>query len=431
MTRKIHILVVTYLPWRDDNSIGNSYSNIFKGTEERYELAHVYVRDGMPQNTLVKDYYHISEKKLMKSFFHRNVTVGKALHMENTAETPKDKFSKAYNIMRILRWDVFFVGRKIIQMNNRWKAEEFDKFLDNFKPDLVFGTLPTEPILSNIMIYVKNHCHIPLVTYPWDDWYSFKSGDWKPFTFINRLMSRHYLRKTASESKFLYVITRLMKTEYEKIFHKTCRLMYKGYDFPQEAPISKAIGKPIHLVYMGNIGSGRWKTLADIATAIKQVNHDGQKFFMDVYTLSPTNTAIKNGLNIDGASKINPPVPNDEKEQVMDNADILIHAEPFKKTDYEMYRASFSTKLGDYFYAAKCILAVGGMTASTDYLMQNDAAICVTDKGEIANKLSEIALKPSIISDYAKKSWECGFKNHQRKNIQARMYNDFSKLINK
>lgn len=431
MNEKIHILVVTYLPWRDDNSIGNSYSNIFKDTLDKYEFAHIYIRDGMPQNTLVKDYYHISEKRLIKSFFHRGIKVGRAFHLNNTADTPKDTFSKAYNFMRILRWDVFFVGRKLIQMNNRWKTEDFDKFLDDFMPNVVFGTLPTDPITSNIMLYVKTHCNIPLVTYPWDDWYSFKSGDWKPFSLINRLISRHYLKKTAKASEHLYVITRLMKKEYESIFHKECRLLYKGYDFPAEAPKQKAVGKPIHLIYMGNIGAGRWKTLADIASAIKEVNENGQQFFMDVYTLSPINDDIRKGLNVEGCSKINPPVPNDKRQEVMDSADILLHVEPFKKSDYEMYRASFSTKLVDYFYAGKCIMAVGGMTASTDYLIQNDAAISVTDKAKIKDKLAQITARPSVIEEYAHKSWECGYKNHQRKNIQEGMYNDFVKLLSK
>lgn len=55
---------MTYLPWREDNNIGNSYSNIFRNTDkDKYEFAHIYVRDGMPQNKLVHEYYHISEKK--------------------------------------------------------------------------------------------------------------------------------------------------------------------------------------------------------------------------------------------------------------------------------------------------------------------------------------------------------------------------------
>lgn len=64
MDRKIRILLMTYLPWREDNNIGNSYSNIFRNTDkDKYEFAHIYVRDGMPQNKLVHEYYHISEKK--------------------------------------------------------------------------------------------------------------------------------------------------------------------------------------------------------------------------------------------------------------------------------------------------------------------------------------------------------------------------------
>ena len=108
----------------------------------------------------------------------------------------------------------------------------------------------------------------------------------------------------------------------------------------------------------------------------------------------------------------------------MDDADILVHAEPYARKDYQFYRASFSTKLVDYFSRAKAILSIGGMTASTDYLIRNDATIYV-QKENIVAKLQEIAENPGILQEYAQKSWNCGVRNHQIKDIQERMYNDF------
>lgn len=152
---------------------------------------------------------------------------------------------------------------------------------------------------------------------------------------------------------------------------------------------------------------------------------------LNIYTLSPTDDKMKAALNIDGTSRLNLPVPNEKKQKVMDGADILLHVEPFKKSEYQFYRASFSTKLVDYFYSAKCILAVGGMTASTDYLVRNDAAICITDKSKIKENLMKIVDKPQLINEYAKKSWDCGLINHQIDKIQTRMYNDFKSLLPK
>lgn len=429
---KIKVLVITYLPWREDNNIGNSYSNIFANTQDKYEFAHIYVRNGMPQNTLAKDYYHISIIKMMKRMLKPNLVVGERMKIEDFSQTEKTQVSSFFKKMKMLRWPVFFLVEELAGLSKSWKTKEFDQFIDDFDPDLIFGTLPDNPLISNLMLYVKNRKNIPLVTYPWDDYYSLHHSNLSPIFWIRKMMQRHYLYKTAQASEFLYVISNLMKDEYELAFKKDCRLMFKGYNFDASKTLEKKkVEYTIQLVYMGNIGAGRWKTLALLASAIRDINVDGPKMMLNIYTLSPTNDKMKAALNIDGTSRLNLPVPNEKKQKVMDGADILLHVEPFKKSEYQFYRASFSTKLVDYFYSAKCILAVGGMTASTDYLVRNDAAICITDKSKIKENLMKIVDKPQLINEYAKKSWDCGLINHQIDKIQTRMYNDFKSLLPK
>ena len=432
MERKIKVLVITYLPWREDNNIGNSYSNIFANTQDKYEFAHIYIRNGMPQNTLAKDYYHISIIKMMKKMFKPNLVVGERMKIEDFSQTEKTQFSSFFKKMKMLRWPVFFLIEELAGLSKSWKTKEFDQFIDDFDPDLIFGTLPDNPLISNLMLYVKNRKNIPLVTYPWDDYYSLHHSNLSPIFWIRKMMQRHYLYKTAQASEFLYVISNLMKDEYELAFKKDCRLMFKGYNFDASKTLEKKkVEYTIQLVYMGNIGAGRWKTLALLASAIRDINVDGPKMMLNIYTLSPTDDKMKAALNIDGTSRLNLPVPNEKKQKVMDGADILLHVEPFKKSEYQFYRASFSTKLVDYFYSAKCILAVGGMTASTDYLVRNDAAICITDKCSIKGSLMKIVDNPQLINEYAKKSWNCGLENHQIDKIQTRMYNDFKSLLSK
>jgi len=62
MKRKIKVLVITHSSWRNDTSVGNSYSNIFVGMDDRIEFVQIYIRDGIPENNLVHKYFKISEK---------------------------------------------------------------------------------------------------------------------------------------------------------------------------------------------------------------------------------------------------------------------------------------------------------------------------------------------------------------------------------
>lgn len=431
MDRKIRVLVVTYLPWRDDNNIGNSYSNIFKGMENKIEFAHIYIRNGLPQNGLVKECYHISITRMISRFFKWNIKVGEKLEMKDFSTSERHQFSLVVNWMKILRWPFFLLAEEIVGLSKSWETKDLEVFIDDFNPDIVFGTLPDNALISNIMLYIKNRRNIPLVTYPWDDYYSLNHSNWDPCFWLRKLLQRHYLRKTAKQSEYLYVISDLMREEYIRIFKKDCRLLFKGHKFEKDKVIKVEVHTPINLVYMGNIGQGRWKTLANIASAIKEINAEAGKdiFYLNIYTLSPKNKKMMLMLDKEGCSKINEAVSIKDVPLVMGTADILLHVEPFKKSEYQFYRASFTTKLVDYFYAGKCILAVGGLTASTGYLRKYDAAICILKKEEIKSILFRIASSPDLIRNYAQKAWECGVRNHQIIDIQERVYNDFKVIV--
>lgn len=56
--KKIKILLITSMPWREDNNIGNSYSNLF-GDIDEFEIAHIYCRDGEPYNKKVKNTFRL------------------------------------------------------------------------------------------------------------------------------------------------------------------------------------------------------------------------------------------------------------------------------------------------------------------------------------------------------------------------------------
>lgn len=431
MNKKIRVLVITYLPWRNDTSVGNSYSNIFNGMDDRFEFAHIYFRDGMPENEIVHNYFHISEKGLMKSVFSRK-EVGRAFYLEEPSKTEKVTFSKGYNRMRRLRWEIFLLARDMVGVLGKWKSKALYEFIEDFKPDVIFGTLGYVPVINKMMVHLKKKYNIPLITYPWDDYYSLKRVSFSPFFWIRNLSERPYIKKCAKNSEFLYTITKQMQEEYTKYFDKECKLLYKGYNFDDEfKEASKKSARPLNIVFMGNIGSGRWKVLAELAKSISQYNNGEKRMFMNIYTLSPVNEKMISMLNVEGASKLNDPVPNDQVLPTMNAADILLHVEPTTLKDRLFFRLSFSTKLVDYFYAGKCVLALGGDTSAMRYLSDEDAAIVELDKSKFLSVLKRIDQNPHLIGEYEKKAWLCGKRNHDIKTIQNKIWSDFYRTVNK
>lgn len=427
MKRKLRVLVVSYLPWRNDISVGNTLSNIFQGMEDRLEIASIYFRDDVPNNHIVSRYFHISEKLLVKHIINRKNT-GEEVAVANNGKM--HKFSNKYNQARRMRWEIMLLAQDMIGVLGKWKSEALEYFIKDFNPDIVFGPLGRVPVTNSLMSYVSKKFSIPLVTYPWDDHYSLKKVSYSPFFWVKTFVERHFIKKCAKQSTYMYAITKSMQKEYEGYFNKKIKLLYKGYNF-NDPPVKRTLNSPIKIVYMGNIGSGRWKIIANISTLINKINKStGRIFELYIYTLSPISTKIRKCLD-NGDSHLMKPVPSSEILNTMNASDILLHVEPTQRTERSFFRLSFSTKLVDYFYNGRCILAVGGETASMDYLRENDAAIVETDSTNLLRKLTEIANNPNVILEYSKKSWDCGCRNHQIGEIQKRVYDDFCAIINK
>lgn len=426
MIKKTKILLITSMPWREDNNIGNSYSNLF-GELDNIEIAHIYCRDGMPQNKIVHDYFQISEQSLVKNLKNRNIPTGKAFHLDNPMNTSKENHSAAYNKMRILRWEIFFIIRDAIWKFGRWKTNELNNFVESFKPDLIFATLTYMPNINNIITYLVDKYKLPLILYAWDDVYSLRQFSLSPLFWLRKWYQRKRIRKSVARCDFMYTITSEMQQEYQKYFGKECRMLYKGYDFHGKAPIKTTINDPIKLVFMGNIGAGRWKALATLVEQLKKINSDKQIATLDIYTLSPRTEKMTNKLQVKGTSQLKEVVPCDQVLKIQKDADILVHVEPYNKKDVSFYRLSFSTKLVDYFYNARCILALGGKTSSMTYLEKNDCGLVYYNTKNLKQSLINLLTDKTKIIQYGKKAWDIGVKNHQKKDIQKELSETFSK----
>ena len=402
MERKIKVLVVTYLPWSNDISVGNTLSNIFKGMEDRMEFANIYFREDVPDNDIVERFFNISEKQLAKSIFARDV-IGCEV---NPVKGQKKDFSKRYNKARSMRWDSMLLAQDMIGILGKWKSGALDKFVSDFQPDLIFGPLGRVPVSNNL-----------------------KKVSFSPFFWIKTFVDRHAIRKCAKQSSFLYGITQTMCDEYAGYFNKEFKVLYKGCEFGQMPEIKDAT-VPLKFVYMGNLGSGRWQVLGKIAEAINELNQVGKKAEMFVYSMSPKTDAMVKALN-SGDSHLMPPVDNKDVLPTMKSADVLVHVEPASLKDRLFFRLSFSTKLVDYFYNARCIFALGGDTGSIRYLKDNDAAIVETDIHKIKDQINRLLTQPSLVKEYAEKAWRCGLRNHQIQKIQDGIYADFCNVIQK
>ncbi len=430
---KTKILVLSNTPWSEFNSFGNSYSNIFEGIEE-FEFANIYCRYGFPHNNIVKKHFQITEKSLLKNLLDKKYPSGievinEAKHIDLT-----NNQKKIFDFTRKKRWNFFYLIRNCIWKIGNWKSDELKQFIDNFNPDILFFPIYNSVYINEIALFIKDYTNIPLIGYISDDNYSLKQISFSLFFWINKFNVRKKIKKIISQTSLLYVISEKQKKEYEKKFTTECKILTKGYDFkntpiPQEQLNNK---NGIELLYTGNIGDGRWNSLSILSDVITKINQNSNFFSLTICTMTPISKKMKQKLEKNPTTKLIGGLPLEEVKELQKKAHILLHVESFKAKFYLKYRLSFSTKIVDYFYQKKCILAFGTKGVSTlDYLAENDAAIVATSKKELSHKLDYIKNNPIIINEYSNRSWEMGKKNHQITNIQKMLKSDINQIISK
>ncbi len=434
--RKKRILIISRTPWNEENSFGNSYSNIF-GDIDCFEYANLYCDIGTPKNNIVHKYFSIDEKKLVKNLINKNHKSGEAFELNceknltSTFEKPTSKQIKIVNFFKKNRNLLFFWIRDLIWLTGRWKSKELKKFIDDFKPDLIFSPIYYWPYMNRIGLFVKKYSKKNMLGYISDDNYTLKQFSLNPFFWLDRLWKRRIVKMAVDECEILYVISDIQKKDYDICFKKDCKILYKGGKFdvkPKIKPISK---REIVFLYSGNIGDSRYKNLALLGKAIdNHKNKNGIKIIFKIYTATPLTSKMKKSFDSLKNTILCNPVSSKEIKKIQQESDVLIHTEPFNLKKRLLVRHSFSTKVVDYFQASRCIFAIGHQDiASIKYLKDNNAAIIATNQKDIENRLKVIIKDPQLISRYADNAWDCGKKNHNLKEIQKCLTIDILKLF--
>ena len=75
MQRKIRILTITYTTWREDNNLGNSYSNIFKGMETDLNLHPSILKIQCLKTRCVTNISIFLKRNFLKVFFRESQLV--------------------------------------------------------------------------------------------------------------------------------------------------------------------------------------------------------------------------------------------------------------------------------------------------------------------------------------------------------------------
>lgn len=122
------ILVLSNTAWANNNSFGNSFSNIFSGIPD-LEFASIYCRYGKPDNEFEMRYFKITEKSLLRNLADSGYPSGcQVFTKREKTEELSQKQKKYYDNARKKRWQIFFWVRDLIWKIGRWDSLQLRTF---------------------------------------------------------------------------------------------------------------------------------------------------------------------------------------------------------------------------------------------------------------------------------------------------------------
>ena len=421
------VLVVGTNPWREDGT-AHTLKNIFSCWEPN-KLALIYTKSGLPCTNVASRFFQISENLILKNLIKPWKPIGqevKSTEIVDTKLTVEEnaRYAKAHKNPSML----LTICREFVWLLGHWRSKALNNFIKDFNPELLFIPIYPTVYTSWIQKYVIRKTKKPFACYLADDNYSYDSCKGF-FSYLHRFWLRKNVRWLSTHCNQMYVIVEKEKEDTDKLFGTDSLILTKSIDFTNRPFAPHPLNKPIKFVYTGSLIIGRDKTMAMIADAINEVNKDGIKAELDIYSKDEPVAEVMARLN-NGASHHRGFIQRDQVDRVQQEADVVVFAEALEGKAANIARLSFSTKITDYLANGKCILAVGKKDiAPIDYFERNDSAIIAYSKQEIFQKISSIVNTPGLIAEYSKKAYDCAVRNHEKKMVDARFIESMVKVV--
>lgn len=412
------ILVSSIDSWNKDTG-SDTLSSLFT-TFDSQDIANIYITGGLPDSPVCSRYFHIDEMSVVKSVLNRNMKTGIEVRKEDMDSISKTIISPR---IRLKRLRIFLWARELAWKLGCWKGEELNAFLDDIQPEVFVFPIENYPYFNRLNQYIIDKCKPDkVIGYLWDDNFTYKQEPYNIIFKIERYFRRKRIRHLIACCTDILAISPKMKEECDKEFGVNSIVLTKPI-FNQGEFHKFKVGSPIHILYTGKLIIGREQTIVKVVTAIREINKDGQKVILDVYTQTILSDKLRKQINIPGCCVLHEPVPQPEVASLQKEADVLLFAESLSDRDLTA-RLSFSTKLTDYFAAGKCIWGVGNSDLGPiDYLRSENAGFVSTNDEEIKQVLNEIVSNPTLVCEKAKLGYECGIINHNAKGILQTLHN--------
>ena len=425
------VLVLSTSAWSEQNSMGNTYSSFFDGPAWKNDIfANFYMRNALPDNRVCSNYYRVTPYQILRCFFSPE-KIGEHIQIPCThplaASGDKKGQTEKKMIARFHRHpsQLVYATMEMLHRSKRWDNDRFHDFLRQLYPDIVFAFLGNCDIWKPLIESIQKHTNAKIVLYATDDTY----GAAQKTAWYRRRWLVPELEWCAKNADKLYGASEEICEAYAKLFGRTLTPLYKGCTF--EFPVKQKRNVPLRIVYAGNLFYGRADSLAVVAQTLENLNAQGVKARLEIYSNTIPTTEQRIKLNREPHSQIMGVRPYEEIKKILHGADIVLHVESFEQKQIDYVHYSFSTKIIDCLQSGSTTLGIGPKgIASIEYLRSIPGVNIVDELENVPDILRQMLSETEeTFARRAQRIRNFASEHHALGAVQDKLHQDFEELI--
>lgn len=406
------VLVIANNCFSLSNSNGRTLSNMLMGWPKDC-LAEFCISVSEPNFDLCDNYFCVSDKEILEAFLKFKKAKGREISHDSFGSLEQistgvegRKKTCFLSLVRHLLWSFY-----------RWKSNKFVIWYENYSPDIILLQNGDSAFILKIAIYLAKRYNIPLMMFNTEGFYFMtknymhKGGlsDYLFYPLYDKLFYRPAEKKAVMMSTTIIHGNSLLKEDYDQEFGVKSECIYTGSTVkPSSKPFDT--DSPFFL-YAGNLSFDRHEALIEIADVLKEID---SKYKLVIY--GPGNNKILDQLNKCENIDYRGIIPYCELMQVIENSDILIHAEAQIQKWQEGLKYGFSTKIADSLSSGKPFLLYSSSNiACARYIKETGAGWHASNRNDLKTAILEILNNKIVREHVVQIELITANKNHQFK----------------
>lgn len=413
------ILIISNNCLSKSDSNGRTLGN-FVSLWPRDSIAQFCIHDQDKDWDICSNFFAISDMQAVKAFL-----LGKKIDGRRTFSEETVKNNSTGGQRTVSRTPASMLLRDAAWASMRWKNEMFNAWVNDFKPEAVILQAGDLPAFYDIAVRIAKERKIPLVIYNSEEYY-FKDycyfGEDASFRWLYPIFHKKLKKSVRNALNYAagsIYISDYLKELYDNEFRKRSITLMTSATEDVESDTATDEGKTQAIIYGGNLGIGRHKSLIDIGNALQKIGPDLK---IDVYGKCDDPEIVQelnscSGINYAGI------IPYSDLQEKTKRARLLIHVESMKPYYVRDIKYGFSTKIADSLASGVpfFVYAPSELT-SVQYLTENKCAIIATDEKQLVDKLKCALFDEQARSLCIANARQIATMNHSQEKNKKRFY---------